>query len=136
MHGVVLPTIQQTTSLVKSFHQRQFRCCVKERSKVKKLQNAGLFAGITINAETGIVENPVVQGLARGIVALGNFVKRHAAMLLIAFIAMFGMSAFAQSTDATTIATDAQTAFSTIAPITITIAGFYVILKLAKRVVH
>jgi hypothetical protein len=39
-------------------------------------------------------------------------------------------------TDATVIATNAQTAFGVIAPITITIAGFYVILKIAKKVVH
>jgi hypothetical protein len=45
------------------------------------------------------------------------------------------LGAFAQ-TDATVIATNAQTAFAVIAPITITIAGFYVILKIAKKVVH
>ena len=39
-------------------------------------------------------------------------------------------------TDATVIATQAQTAFGVIAPITITIAAFYVILRIAKRVVH
>jgi hypothetical protein len=38
-------------------------------------------------------------------------------------------------TDATVIATNAQDAFAIVAPITITIAGFYVILHLAKRVV-
>ena len=38
-------------------------------------------------------------------------------------------------TDATSIANSAQTAFGIIAPITITIVGFYVILKLAKRTV-
>jgi len=44
------------------------------------------------------------------------------------------LAAFAQ-TDATVIATNASDAFVVIAPITITIAGFYVILHLAKRVV-
>jgi hypothetical protein len=43
-------------------------------------------------------------------------------------------SAMAQS-DATAIATQAQTAFNTIAPITIGIVAFYVILRIAKRVV-
>jgi hypothetical protein len=38
-------------------------------------------------------------------------------------------------TDSTIIATNAYTAFTTIAPITITIVGFYVILRLAKRTV-
>jgi hypothetical protein len=44
-------------------------------------------------------------------------------------------SAQGTGTDALAIATNAYTAFGTIAPITITIAGFYVILHLAKRVV-
>jgi hypothetical protein len=47
------------------------------------------------------------------------------------------LGAFAQSAppDATSIATNAQTAFNTIAPITIGIVGFYVILRIAKRTV-
>jgi len=46
-------------------------------------------------------------------------------------------SAYADGTapDATSIATNAQTAFGIVAPITISIVGFYVILKIAKRVV-
>jgi hypothetical protein len=51
-------------------------------------------------------------------------------------IGMFLLPLLAMAqTDATVIATNANTAFGTIAPITITIAGFYVILHLAKRVV-
>ena len=46
-------------------------------------------------------------------------------------------AAFAQTAgpDATSIATNAQSAFNTIAPITIGIVGFYVILRIAKRTV-
>jgi len=47
-----------------------------------------------------------------------------------------GAAVASAQTDATVIATNAQTAFAVIAPITITIAGFYVILKIAKKVVH
>jgi hypothetical protein len=55
-------------------------------------------------------------------------------VLLTIGVSAMSLAAFAQ-TDATVIATNASTAFGTIAPITITIAGFYVILHLAKRVV-
>jgi hypothetical protein len=61
-----------------------------------------------------------------------SFLKKLA---VVAGVAGASVGAFAQ-TDATIIATNAQTAFGVIAPITITIAGFYVILKIAKRVVH
>lgn len=53
----------------------------------------------------------------------------------LAGLAMLSPLAMFASTDATSIATDAQTAFGVIAPITITIVGFFVILRLAKRVV-
>ena len=52
------------------------------------------------------------------------------------FVCAVLMPLLAQAqTDATSIATNAQTAFGIVAPITITIAGFYVILHLAKKVV-
>lgn len=54
--------------------------------------------------------------------------------LLVAAAVMAPCALFAQ-TDATVIATNAETAFEAIAPITIVIAGFYVILRLAKRVI-
>jgi hypothetical protein len=74
-----------------------------------------------------------LKSAARSVV---NFLDRNSTKIVAgvsAAVLMVGQ-AFAQ-TDATTIATDAQAAFATIAPITITIAGFYVILHLAKRVV-
>lgn len=37
-------------------------------------------------------------------------------------------------TDATTIATNAETAFNVVAPIVITVATFFVIVRIAKRV--
>ena len=66
-----------------------------------------------------------------------DFVDRQKVKLPVAGAALVGagQSAMAQ-TDATVIATNAETAFGTIAPITITIAGFYVILRIAKKVVH
>ena len=68
-----------------------------------------------------------------------DFADRHApkavAVTVTAVALALGAVARAQ-TDATVIATNAQTAFGVIAPITITIAGFYVILKIAKKVVH
>lgn len=54
---------------------------------------------------------------------------------LLVFLAMLLPAMCQAATDAVEIATSAQTAFATIAPITITIAGFYVILHLAKKVV-
>ena len=53
---------------------------------------------------------------------------------VVAAVAMTAFAANAQS-DATAIATQASSAFGTIAPITISIVAFYVILKIAKRVV-
>ncbi|HVU27384.1 MAG TPA: hypothetical protein VHG71_06570 [Verrucomicrobiae bacterium] len=52
--------------------------------------------------------------------------------LVLAPVVLFAASG---DPDATTIATNANTAFATIAPITISIVGFYVILRLAKRTV-
>lgn len=83
----------------------------------------------------GKLKNAVVSGARK----VAGFVNRNAnkvvrAVVVVGALAV-GSLAHAQ-TDATTIATNAQTAFVTIAPITITIAGFYVILKIAKRVVH
>lgn len=69
-----------------------------------------------------------VQAVARGVVAVGeNKVVATGAAVLGG-----GMIASAQ-TDATIIATNAQTAFGVIAPITITIAGFRTLPKSPSR---
>lgn len=68
-----------------------------------------------------------------------GFVNRNARKAVVAFVVVCGLvgASMAQAqTDATVIATNAQTAFAVIAPITITIAGFYVILSIARRVAH
>lgn len=74
-----------------------------------------------------------VRRCARGVVA---FIDRSKAKALAVAggLGLLGSVAQAQ-TDATVIATNAQTAFATVAPITITIVGFYVILRIAKRVI-
>ncbi len=78
----------------------------------------------------------LVRGIARGVCKVGDIVHRNGKKLLVVgFTAAGAALCQAQGTDSTVIATNAQTAFSTIAPITITIVGFYVILKLAKRTV-
>ena len=83
--------------------------------------------------------NKLVNGLKAGLRKTVDFVDRNARKALAVGLALgaaaVGGVAQAQ-TDATVIATNAQTAFGVIAPITITIAGFYVILKIAKKVVH
>ena len=80
-------------------------------------------------------QSRMVQAPARFLVKVGQ--SKVAKCLAVAVVLGVGMqvTSYAQ-TDATVIATDAQTAFGTIAPITITIAGFYVILRIAKKVVH
>jgi NAD(P)H-dependent FMN reductase len=90
--------------------------------------------------------NGLKNGLNKAANAIGGFVRntvdfvdRHAPKAVAAVVTVGGLIAGAVAhaqTDATVIATNAQTAFGVIAPITITIAGFYVILKIAKRVVH
>jgi hypothetical protein len=83
--------------------------------------------------------NKLVTGLKNGLRKAVDYVDRRAnqavAVVAAAGTLVLGAIAHAQ-TDATVIATNAQTAFGVIAPITITIAGFYVILKIAKKVVH
>ena len=74
--------------------------------------------------------------LAGLVVKGGEFVKRNATKLVAGAVTVGGAAVATAQTDATVIATNAQTAFGVIAPITITIAGFYVILRIAKRVVH
>jgi hypothetical protein len=53
----------------------------------------------------------------------------------IAGVAILGGSALCASaqTDATVIATNALSAFDVVAPIVVTIAGFFVILKIVRR---
>ena len=82
--------------------------------------------------------NKLKQMLAAGVAKVESFVSRNAGKLVAAGVAMCGMvsSALATDPDATVIATNAQTAFGVVAPITISIGGFYVILKIAKRVAH
>ena len=80
-----------------------------------------------------LVDSAPVQFVARCVVRVGE----SKAFAICAGV--FGVTALASAqtgTDATIIATNAQVAFGVIAPITITIAGFYVILKIAKKVVH
>jgi len=103
----------------------------KEKGKhMNKYQNivGGLKNGLNKAANA-------LGGTVRKAVA---FVDRNARKVAVAAVTAgalaLGGVAHAQ-TDATVIATNAQTAFGVIAPITITIAGFYVILKIAKRVV-
>lgn len=78
----------------------------------------------------------MVQIAARGVLKVGDVVYRNGKKLLVVGFTVGGAALCSAQTDATVIATDAQTAFGVIAPITITIAGFYVILRIAKRVVH
>ena len=81
----------------------------------------------------------LLQALKNGVRQVVDFVDRNTRKVVAVVVgvgaAVVGGLAQAQ-TDATVIATNAQTAFGVIAPITITIAGFYVILKIAKKVVH
>lgn len=79
-----------------------------------------------------------VQGCKAALAKAVDFVKAEGAKALAigAVVAGAAVSTAHASTDAIEIATNAQTAFGVIAPITITIAGFYVILRIAKRVVH
>ena len=80
-----------------------------------------------------LIDSAPVQFVARCVVRAGE----SKAFAICAGV--FGVTALASAqtgTDATVIATNAQVAFGVIAPITITIAGFYVILKIAKKVVH
>jgi hypothetical protein len=82
-------------------------------------------------------KSKLVRFVARGVVAAGYFVQKHAKPLCVAAFSVAGASmALAVDPDATVIATGASTAFGVIAPITISIAGFYVILNIAKRVVR
>lgn len=78
-----------------------------------------------------------VQAVKSGFRSAVNFVDRYKvkALALVGTAAVMGSSAMAQ-TDATVIATNAQSAFTTVAPITISIVGFYVILRIVKRVAH
>jgi hypothetical protein len=81
----------------------------------------------------------IVNSLKTGLRDAVDFVDRKAgrALAIATGVGAIVAGSVAQAqTDATVIATNAQTAFGVIAPITITIAGFYVILKIAKKVVH
>jgi hypothetical protein len=75
------------------------------------------------------------RNLCSGVVRIGETIRVNGRTWLVVGFTVAGAAICQAQTDATVIATNAQTAFATIAPITITIAGFYVILHLAKRVV-
>lgn len=78
----------------------------------------------------------MVQAAARGVLKVGDVIRRNGKAFTVVAVTAAGVALASAQTDATVIATNAQTAFGVIAPITITIAGFYVILKIAKKVVH
>ena len=78
----------------------------------------------------------LVTVAAGAVVKLGDVIMHNGKKLLIVGFTLGGAALCQAQTDATVIATNAQTAFGVIAQITITIAGFYVILKIAKKVVH
>lgn len=86
-------------------------------------------------SENGSPVTPVspLRRCARAVVAFVDRSKTKA-LAVAGAVGLTGAIAHAQ-TDATVIATNAQTAFATVAPITITIVGFYVILRIAKRVI-
>jgi hypothetical protein len=98
-----------------------------------------LSAAVGLGRKVKMKQNTFVTGLKNGLRKAVDYVDRNARKAVAAVAAAgalaLGAVAYAQ-TDATVIATNAQTAFGVIAPITITIAGFYVILKIAKKVVH
>jgi hypothetical protein len=77
-----------------------------------------------------------VKSVVRKAIGFVEHNSRKVAVAAVVGLCALG-SAMADSTapDATSIATNASTAFGIVAPITISIVGFYVILKIAKRVV-
>ncbi len=80
--------------------------------------------------------NKFMTGLKNVVRAGVNFVDRCKTKLAVGLgLAGAAVCTASAQTDATVIATNASDAFAVIAPITITIAGFYVILRIAKRVV-
>lgn len=96
--------------------------------------NVGAPAAVVAGAGRfdGLRNNRLVQGGARIVTRIA---ESKAVKTLTVAAGVLGAVAAQAQTDATVIATNASTAFSTVAPITITIVGFYVILKIAKRVV-
>ncbi|MEJ0089955.1 MAG: hypothetical protein WDM80_09455 [Limisphaerales bacterium] len=76
-----------------------------------------------------------IKACASGVLKVGDVIQRNGKKLVVVGITVGGALVCQAQTDATVIATNAQTAFGVVAPITITIVGFYVILKIAKRVV-
>lgn len=78
-----------------------------------------------------------LKSLWAWVVALAAMLWAFVRPLKRAFVAVLAfllpMLAMAE-TDATTIATNAQTAFNVVAPIVITVATFFVVVRIAKRV--
>jgi hypothetical protein len=102
---------------------------VNSKSKFQGRRACGLETGNKVK------NNKLVQFAARSVVKAGDLIQRNGKKLVVAGATAFGSGlALATDPDATVIATNAQTAFDTIAPITITIVGFYVIVNLARRV--
>jgi hypothetical protein len=78
----------------------------------------------------------MLKKIGARVVSVCKTVARNSKAIVVGGV-LAGSALVAQcQTDATAIATQAQTAFGVVAPITITIAAFYVILRIAKRVVH
>lgn len=80
----------------------------------------------------------LARKIASGVLSLNEAIKRHGKLLAFALLTVLGIATGMcqdPSPDATTIATAAQTAFNTVAPIIVSIATFFVVVRIAKRVV-
>jgi len=77
----------------------------------------------------------LVQSVARGVCKVGDFISRNGKTFVVVGFTAAGAAICQAQTDASVIATTASSDFAIIAPITITIVTFYVILKLARRTV-
>lgn len=71
--------------------------------------------------------------LAGLVVKGGEFVKRNATTLVAGAVTVGGAAVASAQTDATVLATNMTAALSTVGPVAITIAGFFLILRLSKR---
>jgi hypothetical protein len=62
-------------------------------------------------------------------------VRKYAAMLIAALLLLLGMSDASAQTEAHSIISAVETAFDLIVPICVSIVSFFVVIRLAKRVV-
>jgi hypothetical protein len=67
---------------------------------------------------------------------LGQTARRHSGKILTAAAVTGGAVSANAQTDATVLATTVNTGFTDFAPITIAIAGFILVWRLAKRLLH